>query len=54
MPLGLVIMKWDARAGIKVLSNYPEDFVIDNKTLIHVYTTHEYSAEAGLILVEKD
>jgi hypothetical protein len=49
MPVGLVIMKWDDRAGTEILAKYPEEIVLTEKTLMQVYSTHEYSAESGMI-----
>ena len=49
MPVGLILMKWDDRAGTEVLSKYPEEIVLTEKTLMQVYSTHEYSGESGMI-----
>lgn len=49
MPVGIVIMKWDERAGSVVEAKYPEEVNISSKTLMQVYSTHEYSEEAGMI-----
>ncbi|MFW9781520.1 MAG: hypothetical protein ACFFFB_04465 [Candidatus Heimdallarchaeota archaeon] len=49
MPIGLVIMKWDDRAGTEILSKFPEEIVLNEKTLMQVYSTHEYSGESGMI-----
>ena len=49
MPIGLVIMKWDDRAGTEIIAKYPEEIVLTEKTLMQVYSTHEYSGESGMI-----
>ncbi|MBY9007866.1 MAG: hypothetical protein KGD63_14080 [Candidatus Lokiarchaeota archaeon] len=49
MPVGLVIMKWNERVGTELIDQYPEELNISDKTLMQVYSTHEYSGEAGLI-----
>ncbi len=49
MPIGLVVMKWDDRGGIEILAKYPEEININSKTLMQVYSTHEYSGESGMI-----
>jgi len=49
MPVGLVIMRWDERVGTEILAKYPEEITITDKTLMQVYSTHEYSGEAGMI-----
>jgi hypothetical protein len=42
-------MKWDDRAGTEILTKYPEEIVLNEKTLMQVYSTHEYSGESGMI-----
>ena len=49
MPVGLVVMRWDERVGTETLAKYPEEIVITDKTLLQVYSTHEYSGESGVI-----
>ncbi|GAJ05341.1 unnamed protein product, partial [marine sediment metagenome] len=49
MPIGLVVMKWDERVGTEILAKYPEEILITDKTLMQVYSTHEYSGESGMI-----
>jgi hypothetical protein len=49
VPVGLVVMKWDERVGTEILAKYPEEIVITDKTLMQVYSTHEYSGESGMI-----
>ena len=49
MPVGLVVMRWDERTGTEVVAKYPEEINLTDKTLMQVYSTHEYSGEPGLI-----
>lgn len=49
MPIGLVVMKWDERVGTEILAKHPEEIIITDKTLMQVYSTHEYSGESGMI-----
>ncbi|MBD3340665.1 MAG: hypothetical protein GF353_16275, partial [Candidatus Lokiarchaeota archaeon] len=49
MPVGLVVMRWDERVGTEILAKYPEEINITDKTLMQVYSTHEYSGEPGMI-----
>jgi len=49
MPVGIVVMRWEERAGTEVLTKYPEEIEITDKTLMQVYSTHEYSGEPGMI-----
>ncbi|MHA2393803.1 MAG: DUF2341 domain-containing protein [Promethearchaeota archaeon] len=48
-PLGILVMKWDERVGTELLVKYPEEISIDDKALMQVYSTHEYSGEKGII-----
>ncbi|MHA2474971.1 MAG: hypothetical protein ACXAES_17250, partial [Promethearchaeota archaeon] len=48
-PLGLLLMKWDERIGTELLMKYPESLAVTEKTLMQVYSTHEYSGEKGVI-----
>ena len=49
MPIGLVIMKWDPRIGTKIETQYPAEIKISDSTLMQIYSTHEYTGEAGMI-----
>ncbi|UYP45248.1 hypothetical protein NEF87_001533 [Candidatus Lokiarchaeum ossiferum] len=49
MPTGLVIMHWDERVGVEVLGAYPEEVVIQEKTLMQLYSQHEFTGEAGMV-----
>jgi len=49
MPVGLVVMKWDERVGTEILAKYPEEIIVTDKTLMQVYSTHEYSGDSGMI-----
>lgn len=49
MPVGLVVMRWDERVGTEILAKYPEEIIVTDKTLMQVYSTHEYSGESGMI-----
>ncbi|MFW9824160.1 MAG: hypothetical protein ACFFE4_14545 [Candidatus Thorarchaeota archaeon] len=48
-PLGLILMKWDERIGTEVIVNYPAEINISEKTLMQIYSTHEYSGEKGVV-----
>ncbi|KKM80520.1 hypothetical protein LCGC14_1339030, partial [marine sediment metagenome] len=47
-PLGLMVMKWDEKIGTEVIVKYPEEITVSAKTLMQIYSTHEYSAEKGV------
>lgn len=49
MPVGLIVMKWDDRVGTEIIAKYPEETNIADKTLMQVYSSHEYSGESGMV-----
>jgi hypothetical protein len=49
MPTGLVVMHWDERVGVEILGEYPEEVSIQEKTLMQLYSQHEFTGEAGLV-----
>ncbi|MFX1409160.1 MAG: hypothetical protein ACFFA6_02315 [Promethearchaeota archaeon] len=49
MPIGIVVMRWDERVGTEILAKYPPEINVTDKTLMQVYSTHEYSGESGMI-----
>ena len=44
-------MIWDQRSGTEIIARYPEEIKVTDRTLMQVYSTHEYSGESGLISV---
>ncbi|MFW9874819.1 MAG: hypothetical protein ACFFG0_17055, partial [Candidatus Thorarchaeota archaeon] len=48
-PIGLILMKWDERIGTEIKVKYPSEINISEKTLMQIYSTHEYSGEKGII-----
>ena len=49
MPIGLIIMRWDVRISVQIEAKYPEEITIEDKTLMQIYSAHEYSGEPGMI-----
>ncbi len=49
MPVGIVVMKWDARGGTQPVAKYPEELQLGEKTQMQVVSAHEYSGQAGMI-----
>ena len=49
MPIGLILLKWDDRIGAKILSSFPEEIKLNDKTLLQVASTHEYSGDTGMV-----
>ncbi len=42
-------MRWNERTGAEMLAKYPDAIQISEKTLVQVYSTHEYSGDAGMV-----
>jgi len=51
MPKGVAIMEWNDRSGAEILATYPEEYDIDPKLMMQIFSQHEYSGEAGLIIL---
>ncbi|MCF2138625.1 MAG: hypothetical protein K9W44_01050 [Candidatus Lokiarchaeota archaeon] len=51
MPTGMVIMHWDERIGVEILGAYPKETQIQEKTLMQLYSQHEFTGEAGLVSI---
>ena len=48
-PVGLILMRWNERSGTEIMTKYPEEATISPKTLMQIYSTHEYSGDKGII-----
>ncbi|MFW9952686.1 MAG: hypothetical protein ACFFKA_21400, partial [Candidatus Thorarchaeota archaeon] len=48
-PVGLILMKWNERSGTEIMTKYPEEIRLSPKTLMQIYSTHEYSGEKGTV-----
>ncbi len=42
-------MQWNERRGAEILAKYPEELQVSEKSLMQIYSTHEYSGEAGMV-----
>ncbi len=49
MPTGLVVMHWNERVGVEILGAYPEESTIQDRTLMQLYSQHEFTGDAGLV-----
>jgi len=52
MPLGMLIMHWDERIGVEVLGAYPEEATIPEKSLMQIYSQHEFTGEVGMDTIQ--
>ena len=50
MPIGIVFMKWDERAGPTVLGKFPEEVPVQSRTLIQIVAGHDYTNEPSFAL----
>jgi hypothetical protein len=48
---GLIIFRFDDKAGMKRLTAYPEDIDIDDKATMQIYTTHAFEGERGFLTI---
>ncbi len=51
MPVGMLVMRWNERVGAELMAKYPDEVQVSDKTLMQVYSTHEYTGEAGMVSV---
>ncbi|WP_457558193.1 hypothetical protein [Candidatus Harpocratesius sp.] len=49
MPSGMVIMHWDERTGVEIVATYPEGINLEEKTMMQLYSQHEFTGEAGMV-----
>ena len=49
MPVGMVVMHWDERIGVEILGSYPAELKVQEKTLMQLYSQHEFTGEAGMV-----
>ncbi len=47
----MLVMRWNERVGAELVAKYPDEVQITDKTLMQVYSTHEYTGEAGMVSV---
>ena len=48
-PYGILLMRWDDKIGTEFVAKYPENIEVSSKTLMQVYSTHEYTGEKGIV-----
>lgn len=51
MPLGIEIMHWDERMGAEVYGTYPETLDVQEKTLMQLYSQHEFTGDSGMVSI---
>lgn len=51
MPFGILVYRFDEKAGMKIMAKYPEDVNVDDKTTMQIYTAHAFEGEKGFLTV---
>jgi len=51
MAIGMLVMHWDERVGVEIIGKYPEEIVLDEKTLMQLYSQHEFTGEPGMVSI---
>ena len=51
MPNAIAIMEWNDRSGAEIIASYPQQYSVDPKLMMQVFSQHEYSGESGLIVL---
>jgi hypothetical protein len=46
---GILIWRWNKQIGTETLQRYPADLRFTDRTVMNIYSTHEYSGEAGMV-----
>jgi hypothetical protein len=56
MPVGILVMQWNQRSGIEILSEYPEniDRKLTQNSLLQVYNMHQFTRKAGNTSMSND
>lgn len=49
MPKGIILMRWDERYGAEAIFNFPQDASLQEKTLMQIYSQHEFTGLAGFV-----
>ena len=51
MPHAIAIMEWNDRSGAEIFVSYPQQYSIDPKLMMQIFSQHEYSGDSGLIVL---
>ncbi|MHA1267585.1 MAG: hypothetical protein ACTSRS_20280 [Candidatus Helarchaeota archaeon] len=51
MPFGILIYRFDEKAGMKVVARYPNDITVDDKATMQIYTAHAFEGEKGFLTI---
>ena len=48
MPHAIAIMEWNDRSGAEILVSYPQQYSIDPKLMMQIFSQHEYSGDSNV------
>lgn len=51
MPFGILVYRFDEKAGMKIVAKHPEDTNVDDKTTMQIYTAHAFEGEKGFLTI---
>lgn len=51
MPFGILVYRFDEKAGMKIVAKHPEDILVDDKTTMQIYTAHAFEGEKGFLTI---
>jgi hypothetical protein len=51
MPFGILVYRFDEKAGMKIAAKFPEDIIVDDKATMQIYTAHAFEGEKGFLTI---
>ena len=51
MPFGILVYRFDEKAGMKIVARYPDDVMVDDKATMQIYTAHAFEGEKGFLTI---
>ncbi len=51
MPFGILVYRFDEKAGMKVVAKHPDDILVDDKATMQIYTAHAFEGEKGFLTI---
>lgn len=51
MPFGILVYRFDEKAGMKIVAKHPEDIMVDDKATMQIYTAHAFEGEKGFLTI---
>ncbi|MFX1293288.1 MAG: hypothetical protein ACFFD2_00320 [Promethearchaeota archaeon] len=51
MPFGILVYRFDEKAGMKITAKYPDDILVNEKTTMQIYTAHAFEGEKGFLTI---